>query len=72
LNFSDSPFSSPLRYCCIDPERTGRIVSRYTLAFFDKYLKGIDQPLLDGPSPDIPEVRLQVWTVNAPVGHLER
>jgi Platelet-activating factor acetylhydrolase, isoform II len=72
LNFSDSPFGSPLRYCCTDPERTGRIISRYTLAFFDKHLKGIDQSLLDGPSPDIPEVRFEVWTAKAPVVRPER
>jgi hypothetical protein len=28
----------------------------YTLAFFDKHLKGLAAPLLDGPSPDYPEV----------------
>jgi hypothetical protein len=26
------------------------------LAFFDKHLKGLATPLLDGPSPDYPEV----------------
>lgn len=28
----------------------------YSLAFFDKHLKGLATPLLDGPSPDYPEV----------------
>jgi hypothetical protein len=28
----------------------------YSLAFFDKHLKGLAVPLLDGPSPDYPEV----------------
>lgn len=28
----------------------------YSLAFFDKHLKGLAAPLLDGPSPDYPEV----------------
>ena len=28
----------------------------HTLAFFDKHLKGLAAPLLDGSSPDYPEV----------------
>jgi predicted dienelactone hydrolase len=72
MNFFDSPFFSPLRYGRVDLERTSRTISRYTLAFFDKHLKGIEQPLLDGPSPDIPEVRFQVWKAKAPVAHLGR
>ena len=28
----------------------------HTSAFFDKHLKGLAAPLLDGPSPDYPEV----------------
>jgi hypothetical protein len=39
-----------------DGTRCLRIVSRYALAFFDRHLKGEDNPLLDGPSPDYPEV----------------
>jgi dienelactone hydrolase len=58
-DFSDAPISSPLRYT--HAEDTARIVSRFTLAFFDKYLKGIEQPLLDGPSPSIPGVSLHAW-----------
>jgi hypothetical protein len=40
----------------IDGERMTRIQNVYTLAFFDKHLKGLAAPLLDGPSPDYPEV----------------
>jgi hypothetical protein len=29
------------------------------LAFFDEYLKDIDQPLLDGPSDEFPEVTIE-------------
>jgi hypothetical protein len=32
------------------------IINAYSLAFFDKYLKGSPQPLLNGPSPQFPEV----------------
>jgi hypothetical protein len=39
--------------------RAIQIVNTYMLAFFDKYLRGIDTPLLDGPSPDYPEVSLE-------------
>jgi len=40
----------------IDGERMARIQNAYTLAFLDKHLKGLAAPLLDGPSPDYPEV----------------
>ena len=32
------------------------IVNEYALAFFDKHLKDEDNPLLDGPSAEYPEV----------------
>jgi hypothetical protein len=39
---------------------TGRrgheIIAAYTLAFFDRYLEGRKSALLDGPSPEYPEV----------------
>lgn len=58
-SFSDAPYSSPLE-AWGHPSRIGWILSRYIGAFFDKYLKGIDHSLLDGPSPDMPEVRFEV------------
>ncbi|MEU5439034.1 alpha/beta hydrolase [Streptomyces sp. NPDC020719] len=45
------PSASPL-----SPERGVEITREYVTAFFDKTLKGIDRPLLDGPSPNNPEV----------------
>jgi hypothetical protein len=39
-----------------DGTRCLHIVNEYALAFFDKHLKGKHAPLLDGPSPDYPEV----------------
>jgi predicted dienelactone hydrolase len=41
----------------INPERGWRIINAYTVAFFDRYLKHIPQPLLQGPSRAFPEVR---------------
>lgn len=40
----------------IEGERMIYIQNVYSLAFFDKYLKGLATPLLDGPSAEFPEV----------------
>lgn len=40
----------------IAPQRAVEIINRYTLAFFDKHLKGKTVPLLDSSSADYPEV----------------
>lgn len=45
------PSASPL-----SPERGMAITREYVTAFFDKTLKGSDSPLMDGPTPDNPEV----------------
>ncbi|MEV1083837.1 alpha/beta hydrolase [Streptomyces sp. NPDC050211] len=37
-------------------EQSQRITRRYVTTFFDLHLKGVSQPLLDGPSPEFPEV----------------
>ena len=60
-NFTDLPLISPmlakvLGIGTINPYRCIRIVNTYTLAFFDRYLKGQDAPLLKGPSSEYPEV----------------
>jgi hypothetical protein len=63
FNFSDYAFSSPLRIYSLSgpiaPEKAARIVSQYILAFFDQYLKDINQPLLDDRSPHASEVRFE-------------
>jgi hypothetical protein len=41
----------------IDADRVHRIVNAYTLAFFDRHLKGMPAPLLDGSAAQYPEVR---------------
>jgi predicted dienelactone hydrolase len=40
----------------INGKRMAEIQNVYTLAFLNKHLKGLAAPLLDGPSPDYPEV----------------
>ncbi len=40
----------------VAPRRGHEIIAAYTLAFFDRYLKGIESPLLAAPSPQFPEV----------------
>ncbi|GAA4618738.1 lipase [Actinoallomurus liliacearum] len=43
----------------LSPERGVVITREYVTAFFDQTLKGIHSPLLDGPSPNNPEVVFQ-------------
>ncbi len=40
------------------------ILNAYSLAFFDRHLKDLPRPILNGPSADYPEVRIQIR--NAP------
>ncbi|MHC4752801.1 MAG: alpha/beta hydrolase [Planctomycetota bacterium] len=44
----------------IDGKRCMRILSDYVLAFFNKHLKGQDSGLLDGSSPECPEVEIHI------------
>ncbi|MEU8350441.1 alpha/beta hydrolase [Streptomyces sp. NPDC048845] len=37
-------------------ERSQQITRDYVAAFFDQHLRGVPQPLLDGPTPENPEV----------------
>ena len=43
----------------IDGNRCIKIINDYMLNFFDKHLKGNGSSLLDGPSPDYPEVEFK-------------
>ncbi len=61
-DFSDLPALSPLAPQLglkgpINGARVQQIIETYTLAFFDKAFKGQPTTLLDGPSPDYPDVR---------------
>jgi predicted dienelactone hydrolase len=60
-NFSDATLYSPLMARLgitgpIDGERANSIIGSYTVAFFDKHLKGQPATLLDGPAEEFPEV----------------
>ncbi|MGW2418110.1 alpha/beta hydrolase family protein [Streptomyces sp. NPDC001709] len=41
-------------------QRSEAITRAYVTAFFDRHLKGMAQPLLDGPSPHYPEVSVRL------------
>jgi len=43
----------------IEPQRATKIISAYTLAFFDQYLKDKNEPLLRSASPDYPEMLIE-------------
>ena len=65
FNATDLPLWTPLTSAIgftgpIDASRAHRIINAYTLAFFDRHLRGQAAPLLDGPSPDYPEVAFAV------------
>lgn len=65
MDFSDSPFFSPLRHGPARPKRVTQILRRYALAFFDEQLKGIGQSLLDGRSSDVSGMRFQAWRLKS-------
>ncbi|MDI6099405.1 hypothetical protein QLQ12_12455 [Actinoplanes sp. NEAU-A12] len=61
LDFSDTSVLSeqaglPDNGSPLPGDRTARIVRDYVNAFFDLHLRGVAQPLLDGPAADHPEV----------------
>jgi predicted dienelactone hydrolase len=63
-DFSDFPLVSPLLQQAgmsgtVGAQRAIAVVNAYSLAFFDAHLKGAPAPLLDGPAPRFPEVRLE-------------
>jgi predicted dienelactone hydrolase len=60
-NFLDIPLWSPLASMIgltgpIDGRRAHEIINAYSLAFFDRHLKGRPAVLLDGPAAQYPEV----------------
>ena len=63
FNFSDyavlyEPVLKPMQMLgAIDGRRGLQITTTYVAAFFDQNLRGTPQTLLDGPSPDYPEVQ---------------
>ena len=65
MNFCDSPLYSKIKRLTgagpIDVARAMRIINDYTIAFFSQYLMMQPQGLLEGPSPQYPEVHFEVW-----------
>jgi hypothetical protein len=64
INFTDVPLWSPLFSWVgatgpIDAQRAHRIVNAYSLAFFNRHLKSLPAPLLDGLAKEYPEVTLE-------------
>ena len=57
-HFSDLPLLSMPRPP-ENVERVHEIIVAYTLAFFDRYLRGRDSELLAGPAPGYPEVTVR-------------
>jgi uncharacterized repeat protein (TIGR03803 family) len=52
----ENRFGIPMSGQLLPPFRVSEIVRAYLLSFFNKFLKGIDDHLLEGPSPAYPEV----------------
>lgn len=61
-NFSDLSVLAPSSQMMgtINGHRMLAVINAYTLAFFDKHLRGIDSRLLDGASERFPEVNVTV------------
>jgi len=73
VNFTSPPQSPSFRYYlkeagAIDPSRAMFIINTYTLSFFDRYLRQKAERLLDGPSPEFPEVHFALQGDN-PLRH---
>ncbi|MEZ0092272.1 alpha/beta hydrolase family protein [Streptacidiphilus sp. EB129] len=54
-----SELNIPIPGATVPGQRAAELTRSYVAAFFDLQLKGIPQPLLDGPSPTNPEVTFQ-------------
>lgn len=64
-DFSDMPMFSPLAAAIglkgpLEGSRVLSIIRSYGLVFFDAHLRGVNEPLLNGASPDYPEVAFEV------------
>lgn len=61
-NYTDTCLIDPAHAMVgsIKPTRMLSILNAYVVAFFDRYLKGETEPLLDGPRSDYPEVSITV------------
>ena len=65
MTFSDWPTLRPANernafgIGTINPQRSAVVQTDHLLAFLDHHLRHQREPLLDGPSPDYPEVRFR-------------
>ena len=66
VNYTDFPYviATPVArkigmIGAIDPRHGHQVINAYTIAFFDHYLKGTAEPLLDGPSKQFPEIQFE-------------
>ena len=67
VSFSDAifwPNHLDMSAGIVDGVRGTQIIDAYVIAFFDRYLKGESTPLLDGPSPDYPEVDFEMRNIS--------
>jgi hypothetical protein len=55
-HFSDFLLFFPKNPAELNPGRAHEIITAYTLAFFDRYLRGERSDLLEAPSAEYPEV----------------
>jgi hypothetical protein len=53
------PKSAKSEFGTIDPARALTITRTYVEAFFGEYLEGNKSPLLNGPSPEYPEITFE-------------
>jgi predicted dienelactone hydrolase len=58
-DFSDLSLFYPRPKGMLDPKRAHEIINAYTLAFFDRYLKGIPSDLLTSPKSPYPEATVR-------------
>ena len=58
-SFSDLTLMIPGASPDIDPVRAHTVINGLTLAFFDRYLKGVPSPLLEDPTASFPEVTFE-------------
>jgi hypothetical protein len=68
VNFTDIPYWSPIFSWLgvtgpIDGQRAHDIVNAYSLAFFDRHIKGSPAALLDGQTTQYPDVLFDVHNV---------
>ena len=63
-SFSDLVLFIPGASPNIEPARGYEIINALTVAFFDRYLKGVESPLLDDPGAVYPEVEA-AWRVGS-------